>query len=209
MTPCLESFHLGQFPCLWVVIYNVDCVCREFVEKMKVFTQFQTSAELERLQEGLLSESLSVYLSALLGGSLPIVFVQPAELLCLYGWVGESACYTCWVNIWVNVSLSLRLMESFSVSLRPASAAMCALAGCSMHAAWTEILLLMQVILTELWQTYAVSLELCVAWLYKVSRQCLFWRFVLWIFTVRREQASPNGDLSRCLRWQTFKGGQL
>ena len=71
MTPCFESFHLGQFPCLWVVIYNVDCVCREFVEKMKVFTQFQTSAELERLQEGLLSESLSVYLSALLGGSLP------------------------------------------------------------------------------------------------------------------------------------------
>ena len=60
-------------------------MCREFVEKMKVFTQFQTSAELERLQEGLLSESLSVYLSALLGGSLPIVFVQPAELLCLYG----------------------------------------------------------------------------------------------------------------------------
>ena len=179
MTPCFESFHLGQFPCLWVVIYNVDCVCREFVEKMKVFTQFQTSAELERLQEGLLSESLSVYLSALMGGSLPS---------CLFSQLSYSASVTQWMslqvymlhNVWVNISLSLRLTESFSVSLRPASAVMRALAGCCMQVAWTEmesvlILLPMQVMTALCCLTLQILQTVSVLKICFVNLHCKTW----------------------------------
>jgi hypothetical protein len=37
---------------------------KEFVDKMKAFTQFQTSADVDRLQEGLLSESRVIKISS-------------------------------------------------------------------------------------------------------------------------------------------------
>lgn len=83
MTFFCISFHSEHIPYAQIVVICVYCVCREFVEKMKVFTQFQTSAELERLQEGLLSESLSVCLSSLLSESLSILSGEPTKQFCL------------------------------------------------------------------------------------------------------------------------------